>query len=135
MRRPTTRALVLWLSYWVGLFVIMHTPVVGVGRLRIRFADKVMHVLLYAVLTYLGGRFWGVSTGALTRRVVFVWAAAYAVYGIVDEWLQQFVGRSTSLADWIADVVGIALASVLLLRGRGGGGLSEPACPTDGEPS
>jgi len=49
------------------------------------------------------------------RLSLLLWAAIYVLYGAFDEWSQQFVHRSTSLADWYADVLGILTATVLLI--------------------
>ena len=47
-----------------------------------------------------------------------VWAAVYIAYAVLDEWLQQFVGRTTSFVDWLADVAGVLAMSLALLGFR-----------------
>jgi UDP-2,3-diacylglucosamine pyrophosphatase LpxH len=64
----------------------------------------------------------------LYRRHLLVFLAV-ALYGATDEWHQRFVpGRACELADWLADVVGAALAltigSLHLLFSRRLGALS-----------
>ena len=64
--------------------------------------DKVVHVALFAALAA-SGRYAGVPA--------LVLAPALAAYGGVSELLQGLPGidRSTSLADWAADVGGVVL--------------------------
>jgi VanZ family protein len=75
--------------------------------------DKIVHFGIYGLLA------------TLTCRLGSSWAAAgwtllaISAYGMSDEWHQSFVpGRSTSIADWIADTLG-ALTAVTLYRGWG----------------
>jgi len=104
----------LWIGYWVFLFIIMHTPVVGTGRFHFNYADKVVHFGLYAWLTWMGAWCLSHPTGRLDTRAVLFWAAIYVVYGALDEYLQQFVGRTTDVLDWLADTAGVASATAFL---------------------
>ncbi len=67
--------------------------------------DKVAHFSVYGLLATLvcrQGRGWRAALWALL---------AVSAFGASDEWHQSFVpGRSTELADWIADTAGAALA-------------------------
>lgn len=97
-----------------------HTPVPP-GPSIGRFTDKVIHFVLYLVLTLLAGRWClsasrAASTRATPTRTLIKWAAGFALYAAFDEWSQQFVGRSTSLGDFLADVAGVAVAAVFLVR-------------------
>lgn len=80
---------------------------------RIPHFDKVVHFSVYGLLGTLvcrQGRGW---------RGAAVAIVAVSVYGATDEWHQSFVpGRSTELADWIADTAGAAVAAVLYTRWR-----------------
>jgi len=121
--RPRVR-LFVWLGYWVFLFVIMHTLGVGTGLPRLHHSDKVGHFLFYALLTTLGA--WRLSTPNTRAGTVLLWtwAAVYIAYGALDEYLQQFVGRDMDFYDWLADVAGVTVATLLIaLRRRR---LSEP---------
>jgi VanZ family protein len=81
--------------------------------------DKVAHFGMYAVLASLvtiAVR----GQSALVRTVVLT-IAAIAVFAAVDEWHQKFIpGRSTELADWVADslggITGVIAASLLNRR-------------------
>ncbi|WP_222193810.1 VanZ family protein [Modestobacter italicus] len=68
--------------------------------------DKVVHLLLFAALS-LTGRWAGVRRGVLAGLLV--------VYAALSELLQSLdlLNRSTSVADWLADVVGVLLGLLL----------------------
>ncbi len=107
-----------WLVAAIGLtvcvFVISHLPLpegtfpadlgTGVG-------DKVPHGVVYGGLAWL-------YLLALASRGHSLWRPIGVVLlvlaiGAVDEVTQLLVGRSCSLIDWLADVVGISLAGVV----------------------
>jgi len=124
-----------WLTYWAVLFVVMHVPVPERIVPTLHVSDKVIHFLAYLVLTIVGGiavcvrgRRDGVGQGSsgagaagsagravACRRLLALWAGVYVAYAAVDEWLQQFVNRTTSLTDWYADVAGVATGTLMLL--------------------
>ncbi|MHB8997334.1 MAG: VanZ family protein [Armatimonadota bacterium] len=101
--------------------------------------DKVAHLLLYGVLAALFVR----ASADLRqprehgRRVAVLCIARSfffcALFGAVDEWHQQFFGRSTSVADWLADLVGILIGSAGMMwyvslrfwRSENGGGTTD----------
>lgn len=116
-RSPRSRGWWLWIGYWGCLFVVMHVPIETGGSPTIEHVTTIAHFAFYYLLTWLGGRYL-LSTGRGTVAVLLTWAVVYAVYAAADEWLQQFVGRVMSLSDWLADLAGIALATVTLIRWR-----------------
>lgn len=125
-RRSTVRWS-LWIGYWVFLFVIMHTPIERTGGIRFEYADKIVHFLLYGTLAWLGAWYFSNRPGKLGIGGLLVWAAIYVAYGALDEYLQQFVGRTTSFFDWLADLLGVLSATTILaVKGRK---LSEPDRP------
>ncbi|MEM7167005.1 MAG: VanZ family protein [Planctomycetota bacterium] len=112
---------------WMGvIFCVSHSPSDGLPNVNlVPHFDKVIHAGVYAFL---------VCCFAVSQmpyrdaRVWLRWAAPVAVaYAISDEVHQSFVpGRNADVADVIADVAGVALASVFfLLRSRGSA--SEPS--------
>lgn len=108
-RLQSVRRFVGWttLAYWIALFVATHIPLPplpasGMG------SDKVAHVAAFAGLGFLCG-LWLALGGRLSLARTLLLLAVLTVYGAVDEWLQQFVGRFTDLDDWIADVSGAAI--------------------------
>lgn len=101
----------VWVAYWAGLFVLTHiprTPDVS----AIPHGDKVLHVFAYFVLTFLGG--WAMPR-PVAGRVLLTWAGVYGGYAVADEFLQRFTGRSMTLGDLLADFLGIALATAILM--------------------
>ena len=71
--------------------------------------DKLAHFLAYAVL--------GALLAYAQTRTGWPPAVAYALgiaYGASDEWHQSFVpGRSSEVADWLADAAGVLVAVAL----------------------
>ena len=116
----------LWIGYWLGLFVVMHVPVGGKGPPPPEYADKAVHFGLYFGLVWLGGRHLLAAGRNRVSRIIVAWMVFYAVYAALDEWLQQFVGRTMSAADWVADIAGIAAATIVLLARKRPSTLSEP---------
>ena len=121
----------VWVGYWIALFVATHVPDTGTGTMGVDHADKVVHVAMYYLLVWLGGRYLypGLGRGLPcpnAARTLWVWAAVYCAYGGADEWLQQFVSRTPSLGDWVADSAGIIGATLWLTWSRPTRRLSEP---------
>lgn len=56
---------------------------------------------------------WERSTGHLRRGHLIAVFAVLAVYAAIDELTQIPVGRTGSVNDWLADVVGAAIGLVL----------------------
>lgn len=117
-RVHTRRSWWIWVAYWVLLFVVMHIPIDRDVRMPIEHGDKIGHMLGYFLLTWLGGRRLTAAGGKRHSNALFVWGAIYLGYAALDEWLQGFVGRTASFADWCGDVVGILMATLLLFVRR-----------------
>jgi VanZ family protein len=100
----------VWLAYWLVLFVLTHIPV-SPHIPGIRNGDKLLHLIAYFVLTFLGG--WAANR-PVAPRFLAGWALVYAMYGVVDEYLQRFTGRSMTFGDLAADWLGIAVATAIL---------------------
>ncbi|MHC4697691.1 MAG: VanZ family protein [Planctomycetota bacterium] len=115
-RPRTTWSLSLWIGYWAALFVVTHRPLGAGVDLLVPGADKVIHSALYFVLALLGGWHMRSKGRRPSWTHLIAWAGVYAAYAGFDEWLQQFVERTPSLWDWIADVAGVAAATVILAR-------------------
>ena len=122
------RTLFRWLpaiAYMVANWLVSDLP--GERLERLIAPDWLMHGLAYLVFgvtLYLG---WQGRPHALLLAV-----ATAMIYAGVDEWHQSWVpGRSPSLADWTADVIGAAAgargASWLQARRRGGTGPNRPS--------
>lgn len=105
-------------AYWLALFAATHYPRVPIPG-EIPQSDKVIHVTAFALLAVLFWAFLAAGPRPLAARSVWLAAAVLIPYATVDEVSQQLVGRHTDLADWVANVAGIAGAlAVLELRRR-----------------
>ncbi len=99
---------VLLTVYWVVLAVATHWP--KMPGLDIPGKDKTAHVVAYGVLAGLmllvAGR-WHDRYGRLKIAAAVIVIAG--VYGAIDEVTQPFSGRSCTLGDWLADMVGVLI--------------------------
>lgn len=88
-----------------------------------RHEDKVVHFAVYGLIGTLVCRAARPGWGGAVTAVVIV-----SAYGAADEWHQSFVpGRSSDLADWVADTLGGATAAALYMGwGRYRGWLEQP---------
>jgi VanZ family protein len=107
-------AAMVMVLYWPTLFVFAHIPIPQVVR-EADVSDKSLHFLGYLVLVYL---LWFAVRGdeKVNWRVVWPWLifAIMAVYGVLDEWTQNFVaGRTCDIEDFLADVAGTVTGLVL----------------------
>lgn len=67
--------------------------------------DKVLHFSIYTVFAFLVTR--QISEDVSRWRAVAIALLVIALFGAADEWHQRFIpGRSTELADWLADMAG-----------------------------
>jgi hypothetical protein len=97
----------------MALFVGTHLPS-GVASLPGRPLDKVPHFVGFAGLAVILAMAWQTAAGKLAaRHRCAVWIVV-ALYGALDEWTQSFVGRQSSVGDWIADVLGAGVALAAL---------------------
>jgi VanZ family protein len=79
-------------------------------ELEIFSADKILHVISYGLITSLFLASIKKPTSFKTSFLVITLLAAIAG---LDEYTQSFVGRTASLIDWAADIVGIILAVII----------------------
>jgi len=107
-------AIVALVVYWPTLFILAHIPIPGKVR-DAGVSDKVLHFLAYLILVFL---FWIVLNP--NRKVCWRKAAAWLVllamlvYGIMDELLQGYWGRSCDVMDLVADLAGVFAGLILL---------------------
>ena len=127
--RHAGRLLWVWLIYWVVIFAATHTPVPADLPPMPSGSDKAVHFGMYFGLTLLGG--WRIigarrpppgetptQPATTPWPALLLWAMIYVAYAALDELTQRYVNRSVSLADWTANVAGIATATGLLLARR-----------------
>ncbi len=106
-----------WLppATWAALILVLTsipTPRDAPGG--IPHLDKVVHLVMYAGLGWLGTR------ALRTRRpmMLAVLLLSMIVFAAFDEWHQRFLARDPALLDWIADVIGASAGMVAALRVR-----------------
>ncbi len=101
----------LWMVF---LYVMSSLPQVGQYN-TIYGLDKVEHIIAFGVLGVLLTRGFQPMFPKKGLAVVFLVTVIIAVYGALDEFHQMFVpGRTASLTDLLADVVGGFSASFVL---------------------
>ena len=102
------------LFYWPSIFILSHIPIPQLVR-QAGLSDKALHFLVYMILAFL--LWFAVSPYRKVnwRRAAVWWALGVLVlYGVFDEALQHYVGRSCDVWDLLMDVAG-ALTGLLLL--------------------
>jgi VanZ family protein len=118
--------------FWLTLFALTHIPVVkSLGPITDH--DKTAHIVAFAALALMLATTWQLNAGELTQAQLW-WAwLVLILYASLDEWTQRFVGRQTSIVDWLADLIGAAvgLALFVWLRrwGRGRQDENDDASP------
>ena len=117
--------------YWIVLFCATHYPTLGLPA-PIPQSDKVAHFVAFGLLAFL---FWKCVESfdrKLSGRFVWVAFVVLGAYAALDEYLQQFVNRYTSLADWLADLAGVSVVLLALevhRRRRASAARGNPAPP------
>ncbi len=105
--------LVVGLLY-AGLFLITlrlaYTGNLPPALAAIPYHDKVGHVVLYAVPTYLGQRIFHFRQFTLWQRRFPLWASLFTLFTIAEEAVQAFSpNRTFSYVDLLCSLVGIGL--------------------------
>ncbi len=99
-------AVILLAIYWILLFTGTHLP--KVPSAGIPHIDKVQHAVAFAGLAFLLA--WAVpASGKNVRTKMIIAFLVAACYGMIDEWTQGWVQRTTDLHDYYADCGGALL--------------------------
>lgn len=105
--------LFLLLFYWAGIFILAHIPIPKLVY-KAQVSDKTIHFLAYLILAFL---FWFATNPGkkVNWRKASVWWVFLitAVYAVIDELLQGYVGRSCDATDFAADLVGAFTGLIL----------------------
>lgn len=95
-------ALKVWVASWLPMAATLDAADASA------YSDKLVHASLFAMLGWLAVRGW-VLAPQRWRMV-----AGLLLLGVLTEALQtQIPGRSASLADWLADTLGLAMGMLL----------------------
>jgi VanZ family protein len=105
MRLPTFLKLAFW-STWIALTYLFLMPVEFLPPDIFDWWDKLQHALAFGVLTLLGLIAYGRNSKSIKRMTI-----AMVIYGALIEIVQALSGwRYGELSDWIADLMGVAIA-------------------------
>ena len=109
------KVLILLLAlYWPVLFILAHIRMPEIVR-QVGASDKTLHFLAYMILVFL---LWGAIAPYQKvhwHKATVWWLLMVVVgYGVVDEWLQGYVGRTPDVRDFLADLAGTMTSLVLL---------------------
>ena len=103
------------LMYWPAIFIETHIPQIPRWVSQVVASDKVMHFVAYFFLSFL---LWFAANPnkKVHWRKPSVWLILFVVvwYGVIDEWLQMYVGRNTDVRDFFADLAG-AITGLMIL--------------------
>ncbi|MDQ7002217.1 MAG: VanZ family protein [Ghiorsea sp.] len=103
------RDITLLLVYCAAIFYASHQPTLIID-LPYQQQDKFVHLLAYAILATLAWRCFEHGLKSINKRILFVLLFA-ALYAASDEYHQSFIeGRTASVFDWYADILGASLA-------------------------
>ncbi len=101
--------------YWIGIFTLTHIPI-SIPVSAPKNSDKVAHFLMYLGLALLSGWYsWATVNRDRFRAKLATWLVVLLSYAAFDEWLQQFVHRTMSFNDWLADAAGLFFGALLLI--------------------
>lgn len=104
--------LVIFIVMWITAFIATHIPRQYIPKEVTALGGFTLHAI-----GFLGLSSWFILTVvafgiSLKRRVLLV-LFVMMVYAALDEYTQQFFGRSTDLADWITDTSATVVAIIL----------------------
>lgn len=105
--------ILLLLLYWPGVFILAHIPIPQLVY-KAQVSDKSLHFLAYLVLVFL--LWFAISPNKKVnwRKAAVWWVLFVAVwYGVVDEMLQSYVGRTCDIMDFFADLAGTLTGLIL----------------------
>jgi VanZ family protein len=117
MNRSPWHRIVAWLPalLWASLiFFLSAQPVLPKTGPSIPHADKLAHLVMYAILGFLTTRALRRAHNLPLQTAIPLAILIGALYGASDEWHQSFIPpRTPDMADWIADVTGTTLAQLV----------------------
>jgi VanZ family protein len=95
------------LVWMAGILTATSLPKSVIPDVRFPYADKALHFTMYAGLAFLIARAMDSPPRTTLARVLIAGFLSAVAIGALDEWHQTYIqGRSTELADWLADSAG-----------------------------
>ncbi len=104
-----------WKLLMLAIFVQSSLSKIDLPDMGFFWQDKMMHFIVFGILAVLIGRSFRKTNITLFNKYYIIWAVGLTcIYGIIDEFHQYFVpGRSSTVGDWIADMLGAASFVIL----------------------
>lgn len=116
---PHLAAVLVLMVYWPFLFFLTHIPALRLPQLQVYGRDVTLHFASYFILTLL---FWlacyGKNLPNPKKWKTWLPLLIIAIYGALDEITQTLVNRQGDLIDWISDMSGAVLATLLFFGVR-----------------
>ncbi len=112
----------------VIIFLLLVMPPININPkkpLGFSGIDKTIHFLLFGIMVWLWGYYQKTISSARKNLILqlFLITMVVSVYGIVMEYVQDWVGRDFDLWDMVADAAGAITAFfILLVQKEGPGG-------------
>jgi VanZ family protein len=104
---------VFWAAFILLLTSIPGSDLPHVGFMSFHASDKLVHCTMYGIFAWLATRSLVRAGRPLIQSVVLV-MLGIALFGALDEWHQQFIpGRSMDVLDWLADLSGATIGTLL----------------------
>ncbi|MBI2092913.1 MAG: VanZ family protein [Deltaproteobacteria bacterium] len=103
------------LKYWIpaffwACFIFYMSSRSNVELPHFPFADKIIHLIVYAILGYFTARALSRGHGLERKRTILISLLFSGFYGMTDEFHQSFVpGRAVEFFDLVSDILGGAL--------------------------
>jgi VanZ family protein len=98
--------------YLILLLTLTHLPKLGPIP-EVPGKDKTLHFIAYFIAALLCHA--AFASPARPLRKIFLVVLALMTMGVLDEVTQPYVNRTCDICDWIADISGIAVATLLYL--------------------
>jgi len=99
--------------YWIVLFIFAHRPIPE-WMYKAEVSDKWLHFLAYLILVFLLWFSISPERKVNWRRAIVWWVVlGLALYGGVDEVVQDYVGRTCDIMDFLANLAGIFAGLVI----------------------
>ena len=104
---------------WLGaILTATSLPSSVLPDTQIRMSDKAAHFIMYGGLGLLLARAMHNPPRTTRFRVVLAAFLMVVAIGALDEWHQRYIqGRSTEVADWIADSLGGLVGALIWVTG------------------